>query len=240
MSTVPTIQAKAVEKIVRAAAVRGVTAGALYQAINLDPAVLEDPDQRIPFAQIVALYEKAAELTGDDAFGLHVGEAVDPKAFDVLGYAVVNSPTLGEALDRMVRYNITWTNGSSFVVERQTPLTRIVYNYFDDSILRRRQDTEMTLAAMAALGRMVTNSDVTPERVTFEHARPSDTSEHERIFQCPMEFNAGSNQYFLKSAALDLTIVKADPGLCTVLDRHAEELPQNIRGGLAARACPKL
>ena len=39
-----------------------------------------------------------------------------------------------------------------------------------------------------------------------------------------MELNAGSNQYFIESAALALPIVKADPGLCAVLDRHAEGL----------------
>ena len=224
MTAVPTIQAKAVEKIIRAAAARGVTARVMYEAIDLDPAVLTDLDSRIPFAQLVALYEKAAELTGDDAFGLHVGEAVDAKAFDVLGYSVVNSPTLGEALDRMVRYNCTWTNGSSFFIEKGVPFTRIVYSYADDSMSRRRQDIEMTMAAMAALGRMVTNSEVVPERVTFEHERPRDISEHQRIFQCALEFNAGSNQYFLKTTALDLPMVKADPGLCAVLDRHAAEL----------------
>jgi AraC-like DNA-binding protein len=224
MSRQATIQAKAVEKIIKAAAARGVSAQPLYQAIELDPAVLKDPDHRIPFARVVQLYEKAAELTGDRAFGLHVGEEVDPKAFDVLGYAVVNSPTLGEALDRMVRYNFIWTNGSCFEVERGPEFARIVYIYCDESIKERRHDAEMTLAAMAALGRMVTNSDLSPMRVAFQHDRPRDTSEHERIFRCPVQFNADSNQYFLKSTAFNLPIVKADPGLCAVLDRHAAEL----------------
>jgi hypothetical protein len=91
-----TIQAKAVEKIVRSAAASGVDADHLYKAVNLDPSVLLDPDNRIPFAQIVDLYEKAAQLTGDNNFGLHVGETVNPTAFDVVGYCALNSPTLGE------------------------------------------------------------------------------------------------------------------------------------------------
>jgi hypothetical protein len=77
LSKVRTIQAKAAEKIIRAAAGRGVPAAALYRAVGMDPEVLNDPDSRIPFAQIVALYEQAARLTGDDAFGLHVGEHAD-------------------------------------------------------------------------------------------------------------------------------------------------------------------
>src|SRR5436190_14631856 len=127
MKNVPTIQAKAVEKIIRAAAAHGVKARDLYQAVDLDPDGLDDPDSRIPFAQLVALYEQAAKLTKDDAFGLHVGETVDPKAFDVLGYSVINSSTLGEAFDRVVRYCFIWTNGSYISIEKGTQLTKIVY-----------------------------------------------------------------------------------------------------------------
>ncbi len=122
---VSTIQAKAVEKIARAAASLGVAEHSLFEVSGLSPEVLIDPDHRIPFSTLVLLYEQAALLTGDDAFGLHVGESVDPKAFDVLGYSVINSPTFGAGLDRMVRYNSLWTNGSAFTVEISPAGTRI-------------------------------------------------------------------------------------------------------------------
>jgi AraC-like DNA-binding protein len=224
MTSVPTIQAKAVEKIVRAAAVRGVDARALYQAAKVNPEGLDDPDRRIPFAQVVALYEQGARLTNDDAFGLHVGEAIDATAFDVLGYSVINSSTLGDALDRAARYNSIWTNGSYLSIDKGSPLTKIFYVYVDDSITERRHDAEMTLAALASLSRTITNSDLSPAQITFQHDRPRDTREHQRIFKCPVEFKASSNQYFVESASLALPIVKADPGLCAVLDRHAEGL----------------
>src|SRR4051812_9526676 len=102
MNKVPTIHAKAVEKITRAATAHGVTAESLYAAAGLARAMSADADHRIPFAQIIILYKTAAALTGDDAFGLHLGESVDPKVFDVLGYSVISSSTFGEALDRLV------------------------------------------------------------------------------------------------------------------------------------------
>jgi AraC-like DNA-binding protein len=224
MTSIHTIQAKAVEKIVRAATAGGVNARELYRAAGVNPVGLDDPDRRIPFAQVVALYEQGARLTRDDAFGLHVGETVDPKAFDVLGYSVINSSTLGEGINRAVRYNSIWTNGSYFSVDKASSLTRVGYGYLDESITERRQDTEMTFAALASLSRNVTNADVSPARVRFQHDRPADTSEHQRIFKCPVEFNAPANEYFVDSIALLRPIVKADPGLCAVLDRHAEGL----------------
>jgi AraC-like DNA-binding protein len=224
MGRAPTIQAKAVEKIIRAAAIHGVTAECLYEAVDLTPAILDDPDARIPFAKIVSLYEQAAKLTGDDAFGLHVGEAVDPTAFDVLGYSVINSPTFGAALDRIVRYNFTWTDGSGFAVNTANKATRIIYTYFDDSLGECRHDAEMTFAAIAVLGRLITDADWSANSVSFQHSRPRDTSEHGRIFRCPVLFKAKANEFQFDSATLSLPITRADPDLCAVLDRHAGEL----------------
>jgi AraC-like DNA-binding protein len=223
VNTDATIQAKAVEKIAKAALPRGVTPQELYGAVGFDPAVLTNPDHRIPFAQVVSLYEQGAALTGDDAFGLHLGEA-DPKAFDVLGYSVINSPTFGEALDRVVRYNFIWTNGSSFAIHKTGASARITYLYLDPTITEHRHDAEMTFAAIAALGRAVTAVDWFPQSVSFQHREPRDISEHQRIFGCQVRFGAPDNELVFDSAVLRLPIIKADPGLCAVLDRHAEEL----------------
>ena len=224
MNKVRTIQAKAAEKIGRAAAARGLNANSLYHGVGLKPTILNDPDARIPFAQIVALYEHAAALTGDDAFGLHIGEHVDPTVFDVLGYSVINSPTFGAALDRVVRYNFIWTNGSCFTVEGSDGHTKISYIYLDESLHEHRHDAEMTLAALAVLGRRFTDVDWSPGEIRFQHQKPSDTFEHERIFQCPILFGASTNDLIFDSSYLKLAIVKADANLCALLDRHANEL----------------
>jgi AraC-like DNA-binding protein len=219
-----TIQAKAVEKIVRSAAASGVTADQLYQAVNLDPAVLLDPDNRIPFAQLVDLYEKAAQLTGDNNFGLHVGETVNPTAFDVVGYCALNSPTLGDAFARVARYHSIWTDGALFNLEHSRETSAIVYRYVDASISEHRQDSEMTLATVTALCRGVAAADFTPTAVEFQHDAPADISEHVRLFRCPIEFRTPSNKLHFNSSSLSLPIDKADASLCALLDRHAEEL----------------
>jgi hypothetical protein len=109
-----TIQARATEKIIAFAQRYEVNADSLYHAVDLNPTLLPDPDNRIPFSQLVDLYEKAAEFTKDANFGLHLGETVNPKAFDLVGYIALNSPTLGEALARLTRYHSIWTDGAAF------------------------------------------------------------------------------------------------------------------------------
>lgn len=224
MSTKFTIQAKAAEKIVKTAVARGVKAETLYEAVNLDASVLEDPDSRIPFAQLVALYEKAAELTGDVNFGLHIGESVALSAFDVVGYCALNSSTLGAAFARVARYHSIWTDGALFTLETAGDTSAIVYRYADTSILETRQDSEMTLATVTKLCRQIATPDFTPTAVAFQHAAPADVSEHERLFNCPLKFDARANRLSFPSSFLSLPIAKADASLCALLDRHAEEL----------------
>jgi AraC-like DNA-binding protein len=70
--------------------------------------------------------------------------------------------------------------------------------------------------------------------VRFQHAAPKDTSEHERIFRAPVQFERGDSELVFESALLRLPLVEADPTLCAMLDRHAEELLTKLprRGGL--------
>jgi len=219
-----TIQAKAVEKIANAAVAHGVDAERLFEAVNLDASVLEDPDNRIPFAQLVALYEKAAELTGDDDFGLHIGESVNVSSFDVVGYCALNSSTLGAAFERVARYHSIWTDGALFTLESVNEMSTIVYRYVDTSIVKHRQDSEMTLATVTALCRRLATPQFAPLAVEFQHVAPADVSEHLRLFKCPVKFGATANRISFPSSFLSRSIAQADASLCALLDRHAEEL----------------
>jgi AraC-like DNA-binding protein len=219
-----TILVKSVSKIIEAAGDYGVEPEELYRAVKLDPAVLSDPDNRIPFAQLVALYAEAAKLTGDDAFGLHVGEKVDAKLFDVLGYMVVNSPTLGEALNRLVRYHSIWSEGALFSLDVSNSRVCLRYEYLGGQSELCRHDCEMTLSIAVSFARRVTGVDWTPHEVSFQHSKPKNTSEHRRIFRAPVRFNRLANELIFDSQLLALPIMKADPGLCEILDRQAEEL----------------
>ena len=224
MNRTSTVQAKAVEKIVKAAAAHGVKPERLYDAVDLDSSVLLDPDNRIPFARLVALYEKAADLTGDNNFGLHLGESVNVSAFDVVGYSALNSPTLGAAFARVARYHSIWTDGALFTLEPTNDTSAIVYSYVDTTIQEHRQDSEMTFATVTALCRNVATPDFAPTAVDFQHQAPADTSEHLRLFRCPVQFAAPANKLSFPSSFLSLPIAKADASLCALLDRHAEEL----------------
>ncbi|MBC7909912.1 MAG: AraC family transcriptional regulator [Pyrinomonadaceae bacterium] len=234
MQGIFTISVKAIEKITSAAAIAGVAPVELYRVVDLDPAMLDDPDNRIPFSQLVELYEQGARLTGDDDFGLHVGERTSVKMFDIVGYAVANSRTLGDALSRAVRYHTIWNDGAEFRLELDDALAHLVYRYVDLNGAECRQDSEMTMSMLIKFAREVTGVDWTPREVCFQHDAPPVIRAHERIFRAPVRFSMPVSKLVFDRALLKLPLIEADPILSAVLDRHAEELLAKLprRGGL--------
>ncbi|MBZ5554633.1 MAG: AraC family transcriptional regulator [Acidobacteriia bacterium] len=219
-----TIQARAVLKILDAVRRAEVRSGELFDTVKLDTSALDDPEARIPYHTLVTLYEQGSRLTGDDAFGLHLAERITPQMFDVVGYAAMNSPTLGEALMRVIRYDRIWTDGSKYRLEREGPIVRILYEYTSPDPKNCRQECEASLAGLVCVGRSLTGVRWTPLEVNFKHPCPGDTSEHGRIFGAPVRFLMPANEMVLDRQLLDQPLVKADLGLCAVLDRHATEM----------------
>lgn len=219
-----TVQARSARKVLELAEERGADAAAIAHAAGLDRTALDDPEARIPDAVLFRLYELGAEATGDECFGLHIGERVDMRGFDVLGYAVLSSRTLGDALERAARYYAIWTDGTELAIERAGRAARVRYAYRGRRGVEVRHECESTLAMVLAAARAATGVGLVPKRVTFEHAAPSDDTEHRRLFGVRPRFGAEANEVVFDAEMLDLGMVSADAGLCDVLDRHATSL----------------
>jgi hypothetical protein len=121
------ITVSAAGKILNTASAAGVKPEELCRAAKLDLSVLEDVDNQIPFTQLVRLYQHAANLTGDEAFGLHVGEQDNPKLYGILGYVTINSRTVGEALNRLIRFQHIRTDAYRFTLENTGSSAHLVY-----------------------------------------------------------------------------------------------------------------
>jgi hypothetical protein len=107
----PTMWARVAARIAAFAEAAGAPRRELLAASSLSEGDLKDPDGRVPLEAVYELVERATRATGDDCFGLHFALGVTVKDLDALGFLVAASATLGEALDRIVRYQRLWNDG---------------------------------------------------------------------------------------------------------------------------------
>lgn len=223
MSSVPMVFARSVRKIVHAVGRRD-GARRLLKEVGLELEAIEDPVLRIPYADMMVLAERAARMTKDDAFGLHVGERVEQKEYGLVGYSVMTSATLGEALRTLERYVPIWTNVGKFQLDVEGSVAIVRWNYANCSLPETRQDCEMTMATLARFDLLSAGGDWRPREVWFQHKKRNDAREHARIFRAPVRFGMPMNALLLESEGLSLPLIHADECVHDVLTAEAERV----------------
>jgi hypothetical protein len=225
--------AAAAANVLRAAASQ-VPADALCSEVGLDPATCSERDARIPYRQLVALYEAAARLTGDPWFGLHVGAAVDLRNFGLVGYLALTSATLGDAFAQLARYLPLWTTGAGFQLQHSRTDVELVWSYADPAVALARHDCEMTIMAAASVGSLLHVGAWQPREVHFHHPAPRDMSEHARLLRGRVRFTRPCNMIVCDPATAAMPLGRADPVLHEMLRELADRQldAQLVRGSI--------
>lgn len=234
------LPAAAAEQVLGFAGALGVPRETLLDAAGLTPA------PSISFAELCALYEEAARLTGDRWFGLHVGERTSPGQYGLLGYVAANRATLHDAMTTLIGLQQIWTDAAG--LELRLSRGTFALGYWHRGSLApecRRQESEQMLSALLCFIRGALGRQVRPTEVRFEHRAPDDLREHERLFQAPILFAAPVTEIVFAADLLEAPIAHADPVLGGLVKDQAEAalaarpksgtLSERIRQGLRAR-----
>ena len=235
--------------VLAAVVARGGSPERVLAAAGLAADDLADLDRMLDVARIVALFDAAARESGDDCFGLHLGEHYDFAAMGALTYAVLNAPTVETALRNFERYGRTHvTGGAGIVVERDGAEARLAYDVGSADREICRQHAEGAALVGVKLLRRLVGPDWRPRHVLFGHARPRDTGEHARLLGAPLRFGAPVMAAVTFPAAdLERPVPGADRGLLPIVERHLDELlasgaasddwVDGVRGAIVASVC---
>ncbi|OLP15397.1 AraC family transcriptional regulator [Leptolyngbya sp. 'hensonii'] len=226
------VSVKLVQAILEAAAHCGLNADDILAALKLAPSCLEDVDGRISHEQFCALWQAITQRTDKSALalspcgciGLQMAVAAKPKTWDVLGYAMHSSANLGEAFERLVRYSRLRHTGAEFTFEVQGDVARITMAIPSTALPPNDAMGEWVGANFVLLSRQLTGLDLVPLQMGFQHSKPEDLSAYHHLFRSPLAFDQPVNEMRLDAAVIQRPLAQADPGLSSILDRHAEEL----------------
>jgi AraC-like DNA-binding protein len=200
-------------------------------AAGIDPGALDEAEARVPHVAALALWREAARHAGDDAFGIHVAEEIRPGTFDVLGYAIRASATLGEGLERLVRYHRILHDAAVVVLRVERESASLEHVLPAEAAPLPRQVAEFIVAAWLVVARQATARDFAPVEVSFRHPEPEDLTEHRRLFRAPVRFARATNGLRIQRGLLEAPLVKSDAGLCAVLEQHVRELLDRLPAG---------
>lgn len=214
--------------MLKAGARVGVDPDIALKAIQMDPAILNDPDARIPMDREAALWQVLTRYSGDSCFGLHAALTLEAGEFDVLDYAVRTSGTLRQALENVRRYNRLLHDVAEFNLTDDGKTAQFEHYFRNDPKGANWQAADFTLASVYVVGEGLSREHWVPNRVCFQHDEPAEILPYKNIFPCALEFNCDRNCLEFDSAVLEYPVVEGDPALNTVLVRHANELMSKL------------
>jgi AraC-like DNA-binding protein len=201
----------------------GVSPDGVLRAAGLARAALADTDGFIPCAAFATLLEECARATQDECFGLHFGERYNPKDVGAIVYVALNSPTIAAACDNLDRY--LHLHNEAVTVYRTVESDRVYLRHVLTGLGNRppRQHNEYSLAVGVNLLRIMAGSQWTPLEVQLAHEAPRDTSEHERIFRCPISFECETNALAVERGFIGREVPAADPRLYPIMKRYLDQ-----------------
>lgn len=191
----PSVLSSWVRVLLDALEADGHDVGPLLRAARISEPMLRDPYARIPVADVSVLWHRAIALTYP-SFGLRVPKHIRHTTFLALGYAVLASTTLGEALERIVRYCQVVTDSGMLKLEL----------LHDDVVLSVIQSVpnldgsegfrDAVMATIVRTARALMGRSFAVRRVSLKRAPTLDLAPYEAFFGCVVERGAADSLYF--------------------------------------------
>lgn len=209
----------------------GMDGDLLLRSVGVPRATIEDPDARLPNPVAAALWAKAYEISGDPVLSLHAAECCPLGAYKVVDYIGANARTVGEAFRYVARYfKLLNTAVTLSADESGDPVTFDIVGASGGTEVSRPY-AEYVLAVFALHMRAAAAAALPFREVTFAHPRPPDIREHERIFGCPVRFEARHNRFCIDRTAWQTPMRAPQEGVLRVLIDHADLLVSRLPRG---------
>ncbi|MGH8433964.1 MAG: AraC family transcriptional regulator [Pseudomonas sp.] len=179
-------------------------------------------DNRLEHDNAPLFWQALPEITGDPDIGLHLGEVMKPRLLDVVGYLLLASSDLRQALDSFVRFQHIISGGLAAQLHVEGEQARLVIDLNYLGVDPLRQQMECVALLIRKLLALVSDDEFRLSGLHFRHAQPRQLREHLRLFgQAPL-FGQAHDALLFPAALLQRPSRTANPGLHALLSDYAQ------------------
>ncbi|MGB8404909.1 MAG: AraC family transcriptional regulator [Mycobacterium sp.] len=189
----------------------GIELDDLFLPSGLDSADLAHPDRWIPAAAVAEVLERAASMSEQQNFGLHLAEHRRLGHLGPLAMVIREEPDLRAALQTLGRHNHMYNEALHMKVLEtgDTATIRVAFQFGQPQ--PARQSVELATATLAVTLAELAGDRWRPLAVDFCHPAPTDTGLHEEVFHTQVRFGQECNGIVVRSTDLDAPNMLADP-----------------------------
>ena len=195
-------------------------------------------EEDMPVSDYLALLQQALAHAGP-GFGWRLGQSVKPTTYGVNGILLLACPTLGDALQQVLRFEslVHDLGRSSFTQQGDT----VEYAWRNDWASHPAANAlaESVFAGIQTCAQWLVGQPIAGFELEFMHRRDEATAQAiTQASGAQVRWGCAAHRVLFPAALLDLPIPQANKALLPLLQRHADELLQARHpreGGIVAQ-----
>ena len=189
----------------------GVSAERVLEGSGICPQELESPTRLISHAQELCVLGNALAASADPALGLALGQRMHVSAYGMLGYTLLASRNLEQALRLAIAHPALLGSYFKLALQPVGAEVRLSAGDYRYAPALGLFNTELCLASLLTVVQDLLGEPVRPRRLLLTYQAPAHAARYGERFGCPVEFNAGCNALCFDPRLLERTLPLADP-----------------------------
>ena len=185
----------------------------IFRGTGLNAVEIQQDGARASLPMIIALFNRAKDLTGNDLIGLEWGLERRAKRMGLIGYVGSTSPTLFHLLHNLARFRRVFSEPMSFDTTRLQSDGIFAWSHRIPPEVDAAQFAENQTALIYAGASRAVARRLQLRHVRFQHLRTRNIPAFTRAFGCSVQFGQTRCEIALKPSDLDLPLVTSDEAL---------------------------
>lgn len=217
----------------RAMEARNIDVNTAFSKCGINTAELQDQETRLAADKLAQLMRYCNKQIGGNDFSIEIAKHFYPGMFHALGYAMMSSNSLYDALERISRYKRIVSNSCLLTVNESNDLLNFdmeVFHY-EDSGRPALSDPliETFLATMVSFSRELVGQHITPISVKLtRHAGEHSNKYLEEFFGCPITFDAKCSGLVFHRNIADTKLIVGNSLITQVHEQILDDLLSRI------------
>ncbi|MEZ5736798.1 MAG: AraC family transcriptional regulator [Novosphingobium sp.] len=186
----------------------------MLRRVQIEPAIVDDPNGLIAFRSFVHLLENAATELDCPDFGIRLAKAQGPdKIFSPVGVAMRNSPSLGAAMQYCIDNVHVYCNGWRIdfeTIEHPSGSSFLRFDIVLDRLPHQQQTLEYTLALMHDVIPRMSGGGSRVREIWFTHAALTSQKSYRTNFRSKVAFEQPMNGLLFEECDLQAAVPNTD------------------------------
>lgn len=216
---------------------RGLIAGkggdpaAILRQFGIDPALLDDSENYLPYSTMGHVLEHCAEMLDAPFFGFDLGRGQSLEVTGPLAILLLASPTVQEGLSLVTRYMAVHAPGARIAVVEEGETVKVTYEVLNAAAAFNRQVLELSMVVAFKTMQAIAGEDFRLSGVDIAAEAPlADSSNVARFFNAELRYGQPISALHFSAEVLDQAIDSHNPTLLKFAHSQCEALcPQETR-----------